>query len=507
MLDNMKVPVKFEVEFIGNMEKITDTLSKCRVRTFYKGFNRNRTYISEEFAQQLIDSLPYAPIKGIYDENEQDYTDHGDDNTEGKIYGVVMAEPNFAWEDHKDKDGVVRSYACADAVVFTGLYPEASEICGKPQSMELYTKKLVGEWRTWQDGRPYYHFISGCLLGLQVLGDDVEPCFEGAAFFKLYQNTQEIIDYIKKIQIKEGEEKVEMSTDKFRLSDNQKSRVIESTLNSGASSECRYWVIDTYSDYALVRDFEDFSLNRVYFTINEDDTVAIGNMVNVTLIDVTKEEAAALEAIKSSLGSYTAAQAYFEEQKASSEEDTTATDGNATEDVSTGEDATTTDTADEVATTEETTIETSMAAEETFALQKRIEELEAQLAEKDSQISEFTEKISQFESEKVELQQKILDITNENDSLLVFKKNIELEKKESILSKYETHLSEAQYSELKNTMSNYSIDDFNKEVCAAVLASNANIFDESEKGQLIPKTVEDTRVLTGAEGLLNKYFK
>ena len=56
-------------------------------------------------------------------------------------------------------------------------------------------------------------------------------------------------------------------------------------------------------------------------------------------------------------------------------------------------------------------------------------------------------------------------------------------------------------------MSNYSIDDFNKEVCTAVLASNANIFDESEKVQLIPKTVEDTRVLTGAEGLLNKYFK
>ena len=40
---------KLNVTLYGNIEKISDTLSKCRVRIFYKGINRNRTFITEEF--------------------------------------------------------------------------------------------------------------------------------------------------------------------------------------------------------------------------------------------------------------------------------------------------------------------------------------------------------------------------------------------------------------------------------------------------------------------------
>ena len=46
--DNL--PLNLDVSIYGENEKISDTLSKCRVRIFYKGLNRNRTYISEEFA-------------------------------------------------------------------------------------------------------------------------------------------------------------------------------------------------------------------------------------------------------------------------------------------------------------------------------------------------------------------------------------------------------------------------------------------------------------------------
>ena len=131
----MKIPTKIDVTLYGNIEQLSPTLSKGRVRTFYKGLNRNRTYISEEFAEQLIASLPYAPVKGIFDEDDEDFGSHGEDNTDGKIYGVVMEDCNFAWEDHLDKDGVVRTYACADVILFTGLYPEAKLISGKSQSM------------------------------------------------------------------------------------------------------------------------------------------------------------------------------------------------------------------------------------------------------------------------------------------------------------------------------------------------------------------------------------
>ena len=83
---------ELDVTLYGNVETISDTLSKCRVRIFYKGLNRNRTFISEDFANQLIASLPYAPIKGIFNKDEMDYEDHGERNSDGQIYGVVLPD-------------------------------------------------------------------------------------------------------------------------------------------------------------------------------------------------------------------------------------------------------------------------------------------------------------------------------------------------------------------------------------------------------------------------------
>jgi hypothetical protein len=45
-----KIPNTLDVTIYGAMEPVTPTLSKSRVRIFYKGMNRNRTFISEDFA-------------------------------------------------------------------------------------------------------------------------------------------------------------------------------------------------------------------------------------------------------------------------------------------------------------------------------------------------------------------------------------------------------------------------------------------------------------------------
>jgi len=42
--------LKLDVTIYGKAEPLTDTLSKCRVRIFYRGLNRNRTFISDDFA-------------------------------------------------------------------------------------------------------------------------------------------------------------------------------------------------------------------------------------------------------------------------------------------------------------------------------------------------------------------------------------------------------------------------------------------------------------------------
>ena len=42
-----------------------------------------------EFAEKLLETIPYAPVKGIYSEDDEDYTDHGMKRSEGRIYGIV----------------------------------------------------------------------------------------------------------------------------------------------------------------------------------------------------------------------------------------------------------------------------------------------------------------------------------------------------------------------------------------------------------------------------------
>ena len=173
---------EFPVTVYGNFEQYNKTISKARCRIFYKGANRNGTYITDEFAEKLLSTISYTPVKGIYDDMNGDYTDHGEERDQGRIYGIVPENPNLAWEKHIDEDGVEREYACVDVFIYTALYQEAKEIVGKSQSMELYDKSITGDWKI-IEGRRYFVFEDACFLGLQALGDDVEHCFEGAAFF------------------------------------------------------------------------------------------------------------------------------------------------------------------------------------------------------------------------------------------------------------------------------------------------------------------------------------
>jgi hypothetical protein len=177
-----KTLFEFNVYVYGELEKYNEVLSKARCRIFYKYENRNGTYITDDFANKLLNSLPYAPVKGIYDDN--DFTDHGTARDQGRIYGIVPENPNVSWEEFLDEDGVTRTYACTDVLIFTALYEEAKEILGKSQSMELYAPSLKYHEAIVHNKR-YIVFDEGCFLGLQVLGDKVEPCFEGASFYTL----------------------------------------------------------------------------------------------------------------------------------------------------------------------------------------------------------------------------------------------------------------------------------------------------------------------------------
>ena len=198
-----KIPTSFEVQVYGDLTPYSPTISKARVRIFYRGLNRNWSYITDEFANKIIADLPYAPIKGIYDDEGQDFTDHGNGiRSLGKAYGVVPENNNGAWERHIDTDGIERIYYCCDVLLWTTLYENAKKIPGKSQSMELDEKSIKGEWKDY-DTFEAYEFTDGHLIGLQALGDNVEPCFEGAAFYNLKEDFSEILKLVKNYNAKE----------------------------------------------------------------------------------------------------------------------------------------------------------------------------------------------------------------------------------------------------------------------------------------------------------------
>lgn len=490
--------LKLDVTLYGKSEPLTDTLSKCRVRIFYKGLNRNRTFISDDFANQLISSLPYAPIKGIFDKETLDFGDHGETNSDGRIYGLVAANPNFAWERHMDIDGVEREYACADVILYTALYPEANLISGKPQSMEIYRKGLTGEWKIWDgDKQPYFHFYTGHLLGLQTLGDEVEPCFEGSAFYSLNADAKELMEYARK-SMKKEESKMEKNI--FRLSDNDKCSLLFDALNSEENS---YTIVcDIYDDYAIAYDAVNGKYLRAYYTKdNEANTVAIDRIEDCYIVDVTEVEMNALNAMKA-VGSYTEIQNKLNEQ-AEQIETFTADKNSLTEQLSAA-----------MAKIEEFENQANIEPEEEFKKEEKEDEKEEEEKNKDkntlseevqAEIESYKATIAEKDAEIVRLNQLNSDIANEKSELENYKKSVDTEKKTSIINEFAAHLTEEQVADFTAKMDDFSIEDFKKEVCFAAYNANSSILssmkEEKEEPDLIYKnTNKDT--LSGAIKLL-----
>jgi len=485
------VCLNFDVTTYGNIETVTDTISKSRVRIFYKGMNRNRTYISDDFANQLISSLPYAPIKGIFNYGEVDFEDHGEDNTDGRIYGIVPETHHFAWEKHVDEDGVEREYATADVYLFTGLYPEASLIPGKPQSMEIFRGNLKGEWRISEsDGRPYFHFLKGSLVGLQTLGRDVEPCFEGSAFFSLCEDLQNCVNYIKQldntIKKEEGEK---MDKTLFRLSDNEKADILFDLINPNFNEEGNWElngiVTDVYDDYALY--VNQTGYHRAYYT-KDGDNVSLGEIMDVKITDVTASEYSALEAMKAISGTYEAAREAY-----------TALEGKVSE--LEGE-KTAFEAEKETLTTEKAELENKVAE---FESKKTT--LEATISEKETKITEYETQISDLTAENVRLEKEKNDIISENESLEAFKKNVETEKKTAIINEFSAHLTDEQIENFKNAMDSFEVADFKKEVCTAAYEADPTIFAKKEDSGLIFKggNPDNGKTESGVIRLLNKH--
>lgn len=182
-----EIPFRFDASFVeGSFHSTEDPeIQLGRVRAFYKYSNRNGSHITDEYAEKLAASAYMKPVFGCYSHEQDDFLGH-EGPRDVKAYGFVLPG-SLAWEDHQDHDGVTRTYATFDVLVWAQYWEEAKSIFTKAQSMEIDPKTVQGEWRFAGKDSLMEEFVytAGTMAGFCVLGDSKTPCFEGAAFFSM----------------------------------------------------------------------------------------------------------------------------------------------------------------------------------------------------------------------------------------------------------------------------------------------------------------------------------
>lgn len=471
-MDQNLINYELPVTVYGNLEKYNDVISKGRCRIFYKGANRNGTFITDEFAEKLLSTIAYAPVKGIF-EADGDYSDHGEERSEGRIYGIVPKDYNLAWEPHVDEDGVERVYATVDVLIYTALYSEANAIFGKSQSMELYRKSIKGDWQI-IDGKRYYVFENACFLGLQVLGDEVEPCFEGAAFFSLYQSLLEQVEQLDKLQDNfqnNGQGGSTMPSLTFKVSDNQKFDFLWALLNPNCTEEngwmVEYGICEVYDDYAVAYNYAEGVYERVYYTKDDaTDSVSIDRKERCYILDVSENEKKALDTLRVLNGS---TYELVDEKFATIEELNTKISENDTK-------------VEELNTTISTlTVERDEANSQKDALQSNLDTVTAQYTEAQATID---------------------TLTSERDALAAYKKNVEDEGKKAVIASYATSVDSAIIDQYTADMDKFTAEELDIRLTYEQKKAHPELFSQSPKPAYIPK---DTEPKGGLEEILAKY--
>ena len=189
-------------EFINlQPTEVSPLMSKADLKVFYLGQNRNGSAITKATATNMAKTLRGCPIVGQYIDKKEDFGDHGDQliidgegirfNVLTKPFGFVSPDAKVWFQFFEDKDEFgntcMREYLMTECYLWTSQFPEVDRVIKEhnPHSMELDENTIQGHWATDNNrGIDFFIIDDAQFSKLCILGEDVEPCFEGSMFLE-----------------------------------------------------------------------------------------------------------------------------------------------------------------------------------------------------------------------------------------------------------------------------------------------------------------------------------
>lgn len=314
--------------------KFSPLISHCAIKVCYVSDepNRNKSIISKETALKMAPSLRGAAIVGYYNEVAEDFEEHNRviDISNGKFevkdttrpYGFVDLNAKCWFQDFND-NGVIHKYLMTEGWLWTGQYEEAKRIIekGNNQSMELDEKLIDAYWTKDANGKPQFFIINEAIISkLCILGEDCEPCFEGAQItkFSLDENfKEELFSMMKEIKqiLSEGGTPV-FTTYAVEIGDALWSALYDYLIATHPHEEdewrSKYHIEGIYEEegqkFAILRDNSNGNYFRMNFSIAEDGYNFGEDLISVEkeFVPVTEEPQFSLDAYEAYVAEYAA---------------------------------------------------------------------------------------------------------------------------------------------------------------------------------------------------------
>ena len=430
--------------------EINPLMSSCEIKVLYLGENRNHSYITKDVATEMAKTLRGAPIVGYYKEEKDDFADHGERmifDDEGikfecltRPYGFVAPDAKVWFQKFDDVDEfgntITREYLMTTGYLWTGQYEECKSVVegGKPQSMELDEESLEGHWSTnSKTGMDFFIINDAIFSKLCILGEDVEPCFEGSSITapEVSKTFTKMDDNFKKTLY------AMMQDLKFALEGGQK-MIIDEAETKVTESE----VVETEAEITA----EETSIET----------------------EATVEEETTLETEESS------------ENKDTEDQSVLAENDNSIEDQSSQENFTKADDKDE----EEESKDANDSKEDSES-EEDDEDKEYKCGESGKKEKSY----SLLETELAETKAAYADLEQKYQVLVEFKKQIDNEKKDALINSFYM-LSDEDKADVIENKSNYSLDEIESKLSVICVRKRVN-FDLEDTSKKEEEVVEN----------------